>query len=167
MIAIYHTLYSENKITRLKNREYIKEVILFNNKEDAEKFLKFTKACEQEVEDINCIYIRDKIGIELFFRFMFTVNRPGYDIYLYIDEYTPIDVRHGSAQKDMDELFSCHFRRYKYGLMKCIDGHSGLGLLSLEPSLEVLRSIPFESLEEHVKCANEFISKWKGEINNG
>jgi len=168
MVAILHTLCGEDKVTKLIDHVFIREVIMFNDQDSAKRFLKFTMACVNDVEDIDCFYDRDRTNKELSFRCMFTIpNRNTDKDLIYIDEYTPIDVRNGFANSDTTELFASHFKRYKYGLVKCLLGKTGLSMLSLEPSLEVLRAMKLSDIEEHTNHARKFVSEWEGGENNG
>lgn len=93
MVAILHTLRGENQTSGAYNHEYIKEVILFQDEESTKRFLKFTNACLNDVEEIRSIYSRSFVhDSEMMLRFMFTIPHKHNDV-IYIDEYIPIDVR--------------------------------------------------------------------------
>ena len=162
MIAILHTLRGENHTSRLYDHDYIKEVILLQDEESTKRFLKFTNACLNDVEDIQSIYSRLFLReSDMMLRFMFTVPKYKNKDAIYIDEYIPIDVRNGwSARNDPTELFRLQFKRYKYGLIKCLTGETGFNILSLEPSLDILEKIGIETLTNHSMHASDFVHEW-------
>lgn len=162
MVAILHTLRGENQTSGGYNHEYIKEVILFQDEESTKRFIKFTNACLNDVEEIQSIYSRLFVrNSDMMLRFMFTVPTHKHKDVIYIDEYIPIDVRNGwSACNDPTDLFRLQFKRYKYGLIKCITGEAGFNVLSLEPSIDTLEKIGLDVLEDHSKHAKKFVYEW-------
>lgn len=157
MVAILHTLESCQVVSV---HTFVKEVIVFDKEEDAKRFLKFTAACIGDVKGISHVYTRNRIQ-EMMYHTLFTVNEHPIRDIIYKDEYGPIEMYNGwSAWKNLEYLFELQFKRYKYGLVKCLTGQSGDNDLKLIPSAEIVKNIPEDVLAEHIRSSTMYVSDY-------